>query len=41
MNVEGLYRADHTVCFRHPKALVSTMPALIAFWNIGMCIWEH
>lgn len=26
-----------SMCFRHPKALVSTMPALIAFWNIGMC----
>lgn len=25
-----------SMCFRHPKALVSTMPALIAFWNIGM-----
>lgn len=26
-----------SMCFRHPKALVSAMPALIAFWNIGMC----
>lgn len=25
-----------SMCFRHPKALVSTMPALIAFWNIGV-----
>lgn len=26
-----------SMCFRHPKALVSAMLALIAFWNIGMC----